>query len=261
MHFTQAPDGRPWPLLERGVLDETRIAQLSQRFDEAFAIGVEKDDGSNSVSFGHMARQNRRDVTDAMISTVLESRSGDLLRSLLGEDLVFLIDHCSLRFHQSGNEQSVLRYHLDADFIGIRNLMVNLWVPLCPVGRDRPGLTFLKPDVNINNILATWRGMVAQQPTPTAPVFKFRFSDSLLEQCTGRPVDTLFFTPELDAGDVALFHQFVMHATQAMAGHFETRRSLEFRVSAAGAVPTFYANLNKPLQRWTWSGGRWSPAD
>ena len=100
----------------------------------------------------------------------------------------------------------------------------------------------------------------APQPNPAAPVLKLRFSDKLLEQCTDRPVDTLFFTPELDAGDVALFHQFVMHATQPMTGHFETRRSLEFRVSAAGAVPTFYANHNKPLQRWSWSGGRWSPA-
>ncbi|MDF1794757.1 MAG: phytanoyl-CoA dioxygenase family protein [Thalassobaculaceae bacterium] len=260
MYFHAAPDGRRWPLIERNVLDEAAMDVLLDRFQKAFEVGVEKEDGSNSVSFGHIARQNRSDITDSLIATVLGSPAGDRLRELLGDHLAFLVDNCSLRFHEPSNEKSVIRYHLDADFIGIRNLMVNLWVPLCAVGRDRPGLTFMKPDVAINTIIATWRGVLAKQPNPNAPVFKFRFSDTLLEQCTGQPVDELFFTPMLESGDVALFHQFVMHATQHFPGHFETRRSLEFRVAASHAIPSFYLIWDKPLQHWSWSDDGWAPS-
>lgn len=261
MHFEKAPDGRRWPLIERNRLSAADIEVLRAQFAAAFDVGIEKDTAGNAVSFGHMIRQDRCDIAGTAISTVLASPAGETARALLGDDLAFLVDNCSFRFHETDNTRSHLGFHLDADFVGVRSLALNLWVPLTSVGETAPGLTFLTPEIDARPLLDRWWDFVASKPNPSSAPLRIRFDPENIRNAVSGPEDSHLLSPVLDPGDALVFHQFVMHATQKMDGPHPTRRSMEFRVCAADAIPTFYANRGLPIFRWRCSQGTWRPVD
>jgi hypothetical protein len=261
VYFDKAPDGRSWPLVERAVFAPAVIDTLGACFSAAFEVGLEKEGLHNAVSFAHLIRKGRRDLTDAAIRAVLTGGGGDKLRWLLGDDLVFLVDNCSHRYHESGNAESRLGLHFDADFIGIRHLAVNLWVPLDPVGETAPGLTFLDPRVDTRTFIEEWRELIQRMPDPRRPLVRGRFDPDYVLRVAGEQVPEPMVTPVLAPGDALLFNQFIMHATQLMDGPHDLRRSFEFRVSSAGKIPTFYAFREMPLQHWSWRDGDWVAVD
>jgi len=261
VHFAHAPDGRKWPLIEKGLLGAAALETLEACFDQAFAVGLERDGLHNSISFGHVARRDRRPVIDRAITAMLASPAGERLRWLLGDDLAFLVDNCSLRFHESGNDESRLRFHFDADFIGTTHLAVNVWVPLDPVGETSPGLTFLDPEVDGRPLVQIWQSKMRLAEDPSRPMHMVRFRDDFIDSALSAVSGKTLLTPVLAPGDAVLFNQFVLHSTQKMAGPHARRRSYEFRVAAAGAIPTFYANFEKPVQHWSWRDGAWTALD
>ncbi len=261
MHFAKTPDNRPWPLVERSLFEAETISVLSGCFDAAFAGGLEKEGGHNSVSFGHVVRTGNRAVTDRAISSVLADGGGPRLRWLLGDRLAFLVDNCSLRYQEQANAESRLGFHFDADFIGMAQFSVNLWVPLDPVGESAPGLTFLNPQVDGTPLLNDWRNMVKSSADPRRPLIRGRFTADYVTRIAHAQGRQPFLTPVLQPGDPLMFNQFVLHATQVMEGAHALRRSLEFRVAAAGAIPSFYAARGSPVQHWSWENGHWTADD
>lgn len=262
MHFNQAPDGRRWPLIERGLLDQGTVEALRGVFAEAFKIPPEKKGSHNSLSFGHVWRSTDRELTDTAIRSMLEGGGGEKLRWLLGNDLVFLVDNCSMRFHEPEKKESHLGFHLDADFTGLVHLMVNLWVPLDRVGETSPSLTFLSPKVDGGPLIKEWRDMIDSKDDPRRPLVRARYTlQNILAVAQEQGVDAPFYTPVLNPGDVALFNQFIVHATQPLRNHTEIRRSFEFRVATDGKVPSFYHNRRLPRQSWSWIDGTWVVKD
>jgi hypothetical protein len=261
MYFAAAPDGRRWPLVERGLADAPTLETLDACFREAFEVGQEFEGLHNSVSLGHAIREGRREIADRAIAAVLAAPAGERLRWILGNDLVFLINNCSLRYHEPENDESRLRYHFDADFIGSQHLAINLWVPLDPVGETSPGLTFLNPDADGRLLIQAWHQRISETADPSRPQIKIRFREDFILSAIEGQVDQPFVTPVLARGDALLFNQFVLHATQEMAPPHAKRRSIEFRVAAAGAIPNFYRNHGRPEEHWSWREGTWSRGD
>lgn len=260
MHFTETPDGRPWPLVERELLGARTVAVLRDCFDRAFRDAPDTPADRHALSFGELIRARGRALTDTAIRSVLEDGGGEKLRWLLGDDLAFLVENCSMRFHEPGNTDSYLGFHLDAGFTGLSHLMINLWVPLDRVGETCQSLTFLNPQADARPLIPKWREAFESAEDHFRPRVRPQYSlDELLALARDQGLEQPFFTPILNPGDAMLFNQFTVHATQPLRNPTATRQSYEFRVAAHGRIPSFYSNRQRPLQRWTWIDGTWTP--
>lgn len=248
-----------WPIVLHGNLNATALGQLNACFDRAFEVASVRGRQANSVNFFELYKANRGPMVEATLQPFLDSPAALVLAEKLGPNLALLLDYCTFRYHEPGREESRLEYHFDANFLGGQHMALNAWVTLTEAGRDAPGLTFLKPDIDQAPMLARWKQTVdALRRNQTGPAaVDVAFSEEDVNGVCGRPDGTHLDTPLMAAGDCLIFHQFVLHATQPMSGAHEVRRSIEFRVADPARLPRLFAARRRPFIALTLEQGRW----
>jgi hypothetical protein len=193
---------------------------------ESFELGLNDD-----VASGRRDAQERDDLLRAGITGPhLEANMLALLAELqpvvahhvehyLGcDDLVVPDNHFLFRKrYQSASDVAVKRgvrhnFHQDHDLIPAA-FPFNVWVPLSSIDDQALGLCFAFPS--------------------TTEVFPLPFEiESYVEKNNG-----FFWSPEMDVGDILLFHRYTIHGTYFTLDRPAPRYSAEFRVGTRSAAP------------------------
>lgn len=208
---------------------------------------------ANSWPFAHVL-QERPAIGQRLMAVFCASSCDDWARGFFPDGYVFMIRYCAFRYHEPSNTKSHLPLHVDANFIGPDRRVMNFWVPVTDVTAETPGLRFLRPDIDPEPVQRRWAAQytAARRANPDR-VPSLTFSAEDLAKTFGRPIDECFVVPRMQAGDALAFHQFIVHGTEANFGG--TRRSFEFRVCGANAVPREYNGHVAIPSR---SGDRWA---
>ena len=133
-------------------------------------------------------------------------------RRLLGEQWRFFAKRSYFRRHFGVAKQ--VPWHIDADAAAIYRLaasVVNVWLPLNPVGEELPSLEIV-PGSHL--VMRRTRLLIG----------KDRYRDDAFVCKIGAPS-----TPRLQPGDALIFDQFLLHRTQLVGAKKAVRTACEFR--------------------------------
>jgi Phytanoyl-CoA dioxygenase (PhyH) len=140
------------------------------------------------------------------------------------DDLVVPDNHFLFRKLSPGATDAALKrgnrhnFHQDHDLIP-GAFPFNVWVPLSPIDDEALGLSFAFPS--------------------TSQVFPIPVDiESYLEKNDG-----FIWTPNMNAGDILLFHRYTIHGTYFTLNRPVPRYSAEFRVGGRSAAPATHAQF------------------
>jgi hypothetical protein len=205
----------------RRALVADDVARLRRRTERAFhlaslqwRVGIASKSLRSTLPWGGMAGATmRRYVGRGLYDSVAEharlAASDALLsRTRLIPALCLFRNHDGKRTH--------IAWHADADAAGgaEHDPCFNVWVPLVPVGKDRPSLQFVLGSHRV------MRGLPLRDPQ----------ASSLTEEWVKDNLPGDAWTPIMEPGDVVIFDHYTVHRTQPMT-HTEPRYSAEFRVT------------------------------
>lgn len=143
-----------------------------------------------------------------------------------GNPPVLLTPFCTIRRHLATERTTHVDWHLDANFVGFGGDFAVFWVPVDPVGKDRPGLDFYIPkgQYQLSEVSQRWNSLPIVDGGRT-------LDDAGIETFFGS-VPARRASPELNPGDVLLFNELVPHRTQRMEAITRDRTAIEFRVTS-----------------------------
>lgn len=241
-----------YPKRLANAIDRGRIPILRRRIIDAIQKPphVGRKASSKSLSFVLAPKNGLGDLTKVLLETFRTSSMAAAARQIFGQDYVLLLDNCSVRWHQSEAPGSALKMHFDGMFLGAEPA-VNIWLTLDDVGEQVPGLTFIG---NKTFEAALWAKYCARQSEIGWKTIDPSNLDQLLSPGAMETLRKQTLTPEVQAGDALVFDTATLHATQAMEGWRGERVSVEFRLSAADAIPILYRRRGHMLARFPTEG-------
>jgi hypothetical protein len=234
-----------WPLIVPKLIDPAVLSRLLPIFQEGIDQGV--DAGRKTYHFRQLIECGRFDIADRAVRAVVPSGLDSVARQIFGDAYAFLLAACVYRSHEPGRRDTHLGLHFDANVFGQDALVVNFWIPFDAVGERAPGLTFIRSDIDLAPLVDEWRRSRLEPDGAAGIVPKIRFSAQEVAAALGHPADDVLFTPRLEPGDAAVFHQFVLHATQLVERDELPRRSFEMRICAVDRIPHAYVERGDPL--------------
>ena len=207
-------------LLER-ALPELEIFRLARRVERAFLIGRWQEKHGlaptalkESLVWGGMVGRTLRLYVGPILYDRVAGAAEQAARSILGWRTRLIPSHCVFRRYTEAITH--VPWHIDAD--GANTIAFdacfNVWVPLVPVGRDRPSLEII-PGSD-----AIMRRLPLREPRRA----------NLSDEWVRDNLPSERWCPELSPGDVLIFSHFTAHRTQTMGNH-PPRVSGEFRVT------------------------------
>ena len=226
--------GTMFPIVLNDVFSKQDTRKLADLLNSAFPDEM-KPEYKNSCNFAMIDQQKGergRKIRESIMSMFCTSACLQVAEKVLRDQPVFLMNECAFRFHQPGQHDSHLAFHIDGQFMGIENTTLNFWVPTVDVGETAPGLTFLRPEYDIQRFIN------AHNETTTGGPSVHTAAD--LERIYGAPIDSLVTTPVVTAGSAVLFHQSTLHSTQELPGGGDYRLSIEFRIGRRSSLPKQY---------------------
>lgn len=152
-------------------------------------------------------------VSPSRVESILDAMS-DIATPIVGRCQV--LSQISV-FRRHTEPRTYIPWHIDADGAGTLayDPCVNFWVPLDPVGVNRPALELVR------------RSHIAMRAMQRLDASNAERSDEWVTQCFGQPAKQVAV---LDPGDVLIFDHYTLHRTQPMAAQAGPRISGEFRV-------------------------------
>lgn len=203
-----------------GAINAALARDLRQEVESRYALDATDFELLNGYSGGHI-----RPPVDPLLEALRATAVPAIAREFLDTDRIAVpINHLIWRKRfdavDAAGERNTSRhfFHQDCGLIP-EHFPLNAWVALSKVDGDCHGLSFALP--------------APEGPTPLA-IEPERYVAE-----TGGEI----WTPELEPGDLLLFHRFTIHGSWMTRGKPNTRYSVEFRIGAASAAPVGYADV------------------
>jgi hypothetical protein len=127
------------------------------------------------------------------------------------------VPNCFLRRVEPSHRESAVPFHQDLNAFG--RLMVNVWTPLVPCGRDAPGL----------EVVARRTPMLIETVAAESQYDALQISDDLIRERFGTDAT---IRPEMAPGDVLILLGTTIHRTYMTPSMTERRLSMELRFAA-----------------------------
>ncbi len=210
-----------------GVFDETALGDLRGCANHLMAAS-----GTDRTSLGHhIASAEARGFILPALRRFFASPLPDLFESRFGKPPALTLGFVTIRRQAPGAPQTRVGWHLDLNFVYDQSPFLVAWVPLEDVGRTRIGLEVCVPkrQTPVSDIVAPWVRRAAAGGSMV-------FTDDEVADTFG--ADGYDVRPlRMQAGDAAVFDQFVLHRTQQLAQATDVRHSFEFRMVDLNSLP------------------------
>ena len=223
-----------FPIVLKDAFTKQEVGKLADLLNSAFPDEM-KPEYQNSANFAMIDEhkgERGAEIRESIMNMFCASPCLQVAEKVLRDQPVFLMHECAFRFHEPGQYDSHLAFHLDGQFMGTESTTLNFWVPTVDVGETAPGLTFLRPECDIRLFINAFNQNKMGGPTV--------HTEADLERIYGAPIDSLVTTPVVTAGSVLLFHQTTLHSTQKLPEGGNYRLSIEFRIGQRSALPKHY---------------------
>jgi len=226
----------------RGVFSAKDAATIRSSAGEVYQhiIGSKAPKvGANTLHLSDVAKQSPAWMADFVVWTVrrfIESDAMGLYRTLYGDEVVFPLLKCIVRFQRPDHTLSFLPFHQDADPANHGTHMVNCWTALDPCGVDAPTIEVVKASItgmrqdlfvyeSLEKAGSVWREKLAAVQAEFG-----RFG-------TERPV----FHP----GDGCIFDHFALHRTYFTESMTKPRMSIEIRAANAAEYEKTFGKVDR----------------
>jgi hypothetical protein len=150
-----------------------------------------------------------------------------LLQACITEPVLIYQNSLFRRQMPEATFSPALPWHQDAAFLSPLNPVWNCWCPLQDCGKDAPGIELL--DFNIKEKLTPPQQPNKHQIKAGDPYDLYAFSEQFL---TSHFPNASIWSPEMQVGDVLLFHERILHRTALQPSMHKSRLSLEMRLVA-----------------------------
>ena len=219
-------------LLIRQILDLEHLKALRWRAQQAYArADVLRGAGKLSPTeqvldrYGHVPAEACYAPHNPFLELVeLLAPCRPLLEALLPEPVLLYRVSLFRRQTAEGSPAAPLPWHQDSAFLGELHPVLNCWSPLEPCDGTRPGLELLRQNL-----------CTALRPTAEAGDDYTRMALSETELQTRFPT-TPRWCPDMEPGDLLLFHEHMLHRTAWHPHLLKARHSLEMRVTSASTA-------------------------
>ena len=232
-----------YPVVLRRGLPGNVISSLIDLVDEMMELKIPRAPRRAYRLLTDMLDLGRADLVDRLVRAAWCAPLPDVARKLLTDDPVLLITHCIVRRYQQGVSPPASPWHVDAEFLGFDQPVINFWTPLVDVGEMVPGLSFTSDRREGGYAFGTWLESV--QPTESScDTQAFQRGRAVLQE---RLAPAALISPVVSAGDTLLFDQVIPHKTQEMFGAPGVRYSVEMRVAGRQHLPSGYLGSVKRI--------------
>jgi ectoine hydroxylase-related dioxygenase (phytanoyl-CoA dioxygenase family) len=204
----------------RTAIDGKFAVSLAPKIDEYYSAHPDDEFSyENGISGAHL-----RAILDDLFSQISSNNLASVARQFLSaEKVVAPINHLLFRRRDDAYDAFRARrhtphfFHQDAGLIPSAFPM-NVWIALSDVNEDCSGLSFILP-------------------CPDGPVPGGIDPEDYVARSGG-----FCCTPEMQSGDMLMFHRHTIHGSWLTRGKPGTRYSVEFRIGDLAKAPEDYAS-------------------
>lgn len=183
-----------------------------ERADQRQQSGQMSEQEYHSLySYGHPGRDDLQ--AHSRWQKELLQELAPLVHALHGEELCLLTQNSLPRRQRCAKPEYGIPWHQDQEFSGPLRSGFNFWVPLSPAGGRAPGLEL-------------W------PHGPLRPYLHLQMSNAEREALCQQIPEAEIWRPELQVGDLLIFHYFILHRSYFPPQMKNTRISYELRLAA-----------------------------